>query len=179
MFYVRSLAVLLCAGLLLGCFPAAASSNLVTGNGFGFAVVSPQTATVTRFYAHPYAFTRPDPNNSLSEGFPTANFIQVLGWGDGTATASSADYEEDSQIIHARSAGEGSFFMPFGLRQSALIISWQPGAGLCTGVVASLHDHSGFTLSGPKRMIHPVTLPSQVTSVMGASTNELWIETLH
>lgn len=106
------------------------ASNLVTGNGFGFAVVAPQSAMVTKFYAHPYMFMRPDPNNCLSEGFPTTNFIQSLRWGKGAATNSSADYQHDSQVIHTRSiAGEGTFFMPFGLRQAALIISWQPAAG--------------------------------------------------
>src|ERR1700739_2680393 len=48
-----------CAALLTG-LPAVAS-HLVTGNGFGFAVVSPETGTATRFYAHPYSFLRPDP----------------------------------------------------------------------------------------------------------------------
>src|SRR5580693_3286952 len=106
---IRNCVAVLCGGLL-ACLPAAAS-NLVTGNGFGFAVVSPQSAAVTKFYAHPYSFMRPDPKNSLSEGVPTANFIQQLSWGDGTATGGSADYENDSQVIRLRnSAGEGLFF---------------------------------------------------------------------
>jgi hypothetical protein len=54
----RSLAPLVYAGLLAA-LPAAAS-HLVTGNGFGFAVVLPDTDTVTKFYAHPYSFVRPD-----------------------------------------------------------------------------------------------------------------------
>lgn len=125
---LRALVVALCLGGL-ACLPVSASS-LVTGNGFGFAVVSPQTAAVTTFYAHPYAFTRPDPNNCLSEGYPTTNFVKNLGWGEGPGTGASADYENDSQVILARSrAGEGTFFMPFGLSETALIISWQPAAG--------------------------------------------------
>src|SRR5678815_1107567 len=44
----------------------AVASPLVTGNGFGFAVVSPTDATVTKFYAHPYSFARPDPRDDLS-----------------------------------------------------------------------------------------------------------------
>lgn len=125
---LRFLAATLCLGGA-ACLPAGASS-LVTGNGFGFAVVSPQTATVTKFYAHPYAFTRPDPKDCLSEGFPTANFIDKLAWGTGPANGASADYEDDSQVIVARnSAGEGTFFMPFGLLQTTLIVSWQPAAG--------------------------------------------------
>jgi GH15 family glucan-1,4-alpha-glucosidase len=128
--FARLLVPLVGAGLFV-CLPAAAS-RLVTGNGFGFAVVSPGNATVTRFYAHPYSFGRPDPKNPLSEGVETANFIKELGWTEGGAQASStqgasADYEEDSEVIHARrSDGEGLIFMPFGLRRPALVVSWEP-----------------------------------------------------
>src|SRR5262252_6644973 len=109
---------------LLACL-AAGATNLVTGNGFGFAVVSPQTAAVSKFYAHPYSFARPDPQNPLGEGVETTNFIKSLGWSDSTAHNASAEYKEDSHVIYARSsAGEGFFFMPFGLRQAALVISW-------------------------------------------------------
>jgi Glycosyl hydrolases family 15 len=111
---------------LLACLPAAAT-NLVTGNGFGFAVVSPETATVTRFFAHPYSFVRSDPNNPLGEGIETANFIKSIGWSGTTARGALAAYEQDSHVIHLRSStGEGFVFMPFGLRRSALIISWEP-----------------------------------------------------
>ena len=126
------LASLFCAALL-ACLPAHAS-HLVTGNGFGFAVVSPENATVTRFYAHPYSFGRPDPKNPLSEGIETANFIKSIAWhGKSGQTVStpgaSAAYEEDSQVIHLRGQdGEGFVFMPFGLRQTALIVSWVPYA---------------------------------------------------
>jgi hypothetical protein len=117
-----------CAALLT-CLPAIAS-HLVTGNGFGFAVVSPETGTATRFYAHPYSFLRPDPAHPLSEGVETANFIKKLGWGDEIAETPSADYEEDSHIIRVRTAhGEGRFFMPFGLPHAALVISWKPAPG--------------------------------------------------
>jgi hypothetical protein len=74
MCFSRRIAVVVCTSLL-ACLPAVAS-NLVTGNGFGFAVVSPNSGAVTRFYAHPYSFARPDPQNPLSEGIETANFIQ-------------------------------------------------------------------------------------------------------
>ncbi len=127
MSYARYLAAAICASLL-GSSPALAS-HVVTGNGFGFAVVSPETATLTKFYAHPYSFLRPDPQNLLGEGIETANFIKVLGWGGEAMRSTSADYEEDSHVIHARSRdGEGFVFMPFGLRRAALIISWQPAS---------------------------------------------------
>ncbi len=112
---------------LFACSPAAASS-LVTGNGFGLAVVSPDTVTLTKFYAHPYSFSRPDPDNPLSEGVETANFLKRLGWSDRPSHNTSAEYLRDSQVIHVRSgAGEGFFFMPFGLAQTVLIVSWKPG----------------------------------------------------
>ncbi len=123
--FARHFAAAICASVLAS-LPAAAS-NLVTGNGFGFAVVSPDTASVTSFYAHPYSFVRPDPQNPLSEGIPTANFIKSIRWNDGSAHSASAEYEEDSNVIHVRSnAGEGFFFMPFGLEHSALVLSWEP-----------------------------------------------------
>jgi GH15 family glucan-1,4-alpha-glucosidase len=137
MCFNHCLAPLVCAGLLAS-LPAGAS-HLVTGNGFGFAVVSPENATVTRFYAHPYSFGQPDPKNPLSEGVETANFIKELGWSGESREAqstegASAEYEEDSQVIHARrSDGEGFFFMPFGLQQTALVVSWEPGSAEARG----------------------------------------------
>jgi GH15 family glucan-1,4-alpha-glucosidase len=123
----RFIAVQICASVLV-CFPAAAT-NLVTGNGFGFAVVSPKTGAVTKFYAHPYSFVRPDPNNPLSEGIETANFIKTLGWGDGAAHNEPAEYEEDSHVIDVHSSeSEGFVFMPFGLQHPALIVGWESGS---------------------------------------------------
>ena len=41
----------------------------------------------------------------------------------------SAEYNEDSHIIHAHSSeSDGLVFMPFGLQRSALVISWEPGS---------------------------------------------------
>jgi hypothetical protein len=151
------------SGLLLivfaSCLPACATS-LVTGNGFGFAVVS-QTATVTKFYAHPYAFKAPDPKDSLSEGLPTTNFIQSLSWGDAPTEGASADYDDDSQVIRAHtSAGDGTFFMPFGLLQTALVISWQPAAESANG--------TGWTVA----WAHPVR-SAQAMQVAGTSAKLL------
>jgi len=106
MSFIRCLAFHISAALLT-CLPSAAT-NLVTGNGFGFAVVSSQTEMVTRFYAHPYSCVRPDHLNPLSEGVETANFIKSLGWNDPAAHGPSAEYEEDSQVIQVHSsAGDG------------------------------------------------------------------------
>ena len=103
------------------------ASHLVTGNGFGFAVVSPEDAAVTKFYAHPYSFLRSDPKNPLSEGVETANFIKVLGWGVRNGKSMSADYDEDSHVIRVRGhGGNGFVFMPFGMSRAALIVDWEP-----------------------------------------------------
>lgn len=131
MSFKRYLAPLVCATLLAS-LPAAAASHMVTGNGFGFAVVAPETATVSKFYAHPYSFARQDDKNPLSEGVETANFIKELRWSDGSSPSqpidgASAVYEEDSQVIHTRTSnGEALFFMPFSLQFDAFIISMDP-----------------------------------------------------
>jgi GH15 family glucan-1,4-alpha-glucosidase len=102
---------------------AAAASHLVTGNGFGTAVIAPESGAATKFYPHPYSFVRVDPANPLSEGIETANFIKALSWGD-PARPGRADYVNDSHVIRVRRAdGSGYFFMPFGLDRPALIAS--------------------------------------------------------
>jgi GH15 family glucan-1,4-alpha-glucosidase len=107
---------------LASCLPAAAS-HLVTGNGFGFAVVAPESGTATKFYPHPYSYVRPDPANPLGEGIETPNFIKKLGWGE-PGLAGIADYVEDSHVIRMRrGSSSGDFFMPFGFKRPALIIS--------------------------------------------------------
>jgi hypothetical protein len=104
------------------CLPAEAASHLVTGNGFGFAVVAPDRGMVTKFYPHPHSFVRPDPADALSEGIETPNFIKSLGWGK--IGLGSADYVDDSHVIRLRRSGGTSYvFMPFGLDRPALIIS--------------------------------------------------------
>ena len=105
----------------------ASATNLVTGNGFGFAVVDPSTTTITRLYSHPYSFIRPDPRNPLNEGIETTNFIKSLRWLDPSAANTAADYEQQSHVIHLRSsAGQGYVFIPFGLHHPALLLSWEP-----------------------------------------------------
>ncbi len=112
---------LLTAFGLISC-PAAAASHLVTGNGFGFAVVAPEGGTATKFYPHPHSYVRPDPANPLSEGVETANFIKTLGWGEPGQTG-VAEYVDDSHVIRLRRAdGSGFFFMPFGFERAALVI---------------------------------------------------------
>src|SRR5437764_9195891 len=121
--FARSV-VLTCFVGLLAAAPAAAS-RLVTGNGFGFAVVDPESGAATKFYAHPYSFVRPDPANPLREGVETSMFIKELSWRDSGVHSGSAEYLDDSQVIHVqRDDGDGWCFMPFGLKRSALVIAW-------------------------------------------------------
>src|SRR5579864_8336102 len=84
------------------CMPAS-GSHLVTGNGFGFAVVAPESGLATKFYPHPYSFVRRDPANPLSEGIEATNFIRKLGWG-GTGQEGTAKYLADSHVIRMRTA---------------------------------------------------------------------------
>src|SRR3982751_121782 len=102
------------------CTPLAAS-HLVTGNGFGFAVVSPETGAVTKFYAHPYSFAKPDPQNALSEGMETTNFISRIEWSGGAGSRSPSDYVDNSHVIRMQSSrGDLLTFMPFGFNHPAL-----------------------------------------------------------
>lgn len=120
--------VLVLAGALVALsLPSpAVGSHLVTGNGFGFTVVAPESGSATKFYPHPYSFVRPDPANPLSEGIETPNFIKKLGW-SGEGQKSAAQYLDDSHVIRMRSSGGiGYFFMPFGLERPALVISLEP-----------------------------------------------------
>jgi len=110
-------------GVWFAVCPSAAASHLVTGNGFGFAVVAPESGAATKFYPHPYSFVRADPAKPLGEGIETANFIRTLDWGEG-GRASSVQYVDDSHVIRMRRAiGTGYFFMPFEFEHPALIIS--------------------------------------------------------
>jgi len=123
---VMRLVAAVCLGLAL--CSSAEASHLVTGNGFGFAVVAPENGLATKFYSHPYNFLRPDPANPLSEGVETPNFIKSLSFGQPNGHA-RADYTTDSQVIRVRAGGEtGTFFMPFGLNRPALIIQSDGGA---------------------------------------------------
>ena len=100
----------------------AVASHPVTGNGFGFAVVTPESGTATKFYPHPHSYTRPDPANPLGEGIETATFIKSLGWGE-PGRASNSEYVNDTHVIRMRRAdGVGTFYMPFGFNRPALIV---------------------------------------------------------
>jgi GH15 family glucan-1,4-alpha-glucosidase len=125
MCFARCVVVFLCSGSFGLSLAAAPATHLVTGNGYGFAVVSPKQGTAAKFYAHPYSFSRQDPKKPLSEGIETANFITELGWSEGKGKGASAEYQDESHVIRVHtSAGEGLYFMPFGFAHPALIVSW-------------------------------------------------------
>lgn len=129
------------------CSPLAAS-HLVTGNGYGFAVVSPESGAVTKFYAHPYSFAAPDSKKPLSEGIETSNFITSLGWSWPAISASAIDYVEDSHVIRMRSSrGELLAFMPFGFRHAALIVVGTP-----TAPNGTLGFHFGHPVKSEKEL---------------------------
>ena len=134
---IRAICIL--AAALLACSPALAS-HLVTGNGHGFAVVSPESGAVTKFYSHPHSFMRPDPKDALSEGIETPNFIKSLTLGT-SGGAATANYVEDSQVIRMRSAGgTGTIFMPFGFERPVLIIVAQGAAWRVEWTKPIAHD---------------------------------------
>ncbi|MEO7366203.1 MAG: hypothetical protein ABIW03_07790, partial [Sphingomicrobium sp.] len=117
--------VLAAIGVWFALSTPGAASPLVTGNGFGFAVVAPESGIATKFYTHPYSFLRADPANALGEGVEAANFIKKLGWG-APRQATTAEYVDNSHVIRVRRAnGRGYFFMPFGFERPALIIDWE------------------------------------------------------
>jgi GH15 family glucan-1,4-alpha-glucosidase len=113
-------------------------------------VVSPESKALTRLYAHPYKFEKPDPKNALSEGIETTSFIKQMAWSvPNTAAAShpvdtrdktsgaTLDYLGDSQIVTAETKGLRQFFyMPFGIDRNVLITTGLSGLG---AVAASLH----------------------------------------
>jgi len=108
--------------LALAASTPAAASHLVTGNGHGFAVVAPENGAITKFYSHPHSFMRPDPNNALSEGIETPNFLKSLSLGTSGAIA-TAEYVEDSHVIRMNGvSGEGVMFMPFEFERPALMV---------------------------------------------------------
>ena len=96
------------------CLPASAS-HLVTGNGYGFAVVAPEGGAVTKFYPHPHSLHPARPGQPAGRRDRDGQLHQVARLGR-PGTGGNADYVDDSHVIRLRRAdGTGYFFMPFGL----------------------------------------------------------------
>ena len=97
-------------------------SPLVTGNGFGYAVVA-SNGDLTRFYAHPYRYEKANPDPS-KDGYTTANFFKKLSWsGQKTATKpEQMGYINESHVVQIKSEkGEFDYFSPFQLKHNVLI----------------------------------------------------------
>jgi len=119
---MQSMSARIAVLVFAACTPLAAS-HLVTGNGFGFAVVAPESGTLTKFYAHPYSFVSADPKEPFSEGVETANFIESIRWSGAADSRSRTDYVADSHVIQIHgSQGDLTAFMPFGFTHPALIL---------------------------------------------------------
>jgi hypothetical protein len=118
-------------------------SPLVTGNGFGFAVLS-ASGEIAKWYAHPYRFQRPS-SDITQDGVPTANLVRTLSFGSATSGLSPAatnveakrtrletariGYVDESHIISAATSdGTNVYFMPFDLSLNALIAMCQDKA---------------------------------------------------
>lgn len=98
------------------------ATPLVTGNGFGFAVVSLPSGTPAKFYVHPYKFEKPNHSDPYGDGILTQNLIENVTW-QGDSAVNTLQYLEQSHIVAAQGARAKYFyFMPFGLKRSALIM---------------------------------------------------------
>ncbi len=97
-------------------------SPLVTGNGFGYAVVA-SNGDLTRFYAHPYRYEKANPDPS-KDGYTTANFFKKLSW-SGQKPANKPEqlgYINESHVVQIKSdKGEFEYFSPFQLKHNVLI----------------------------------------------------------
>ncbi len=60
-------------------------SSVVTGNGFGFAVISP-AGEMTKFYTHPFRFLSPNPDQT-KDGPNTPNLVDRLTWSGKTKSS--------------------------------------------------------------------------------------------
>lgn len=113
---------------------AAPITPLVTGNGFGFAVVPLQTNALTKFYVHPYKFTAMDPTDPYGAGFETTNLLTQMGW-QGEEALTSIAYQEESQIIATETTSSKYFyFMPFTLKHPAVVLVRQGDGDPCLNV---------------------------------------------
>ena len=126
---------------------AATTKALVTGNGFGFAVFTPESTSLSKFYTHPYKFERPIHEDPYGDGVPTPSFIKNLSWADAPVSEKilEAEYLNQSQVISVQTKTSQQFyFMPFGLEQNVLILSNQR------------QDRSGTSVNLKIEWEHPV-----------------------
>ena len=97
-------------------------SSVVTGNGYGFAVISP-AGEMTKFYTHPFRFESPNPDQT-KDGPNTPNLVDRLTWNGKTKSSSkpNVSFLNESHILHLKKDGvDQYFFMPFALHHNVLI----------------------------------------------------------
>ena len=78
------------------------ATPLVTGNGFGYAVIQTNGA-LTKYYAHPYKFQRQNPDNVEGDGVLTANFVKSMRWkvNDGkVGRGLNVQYVNQSHVVY-------------------------------------------------------------------------------
>ncbi|MGZ3723593.1 MAG: hypothetical protein ACXVA9_11710, partial [Bdellovibrionales bacterium] len=104
---------------------------MVTGNGFGFAVVPLQANVVSKFYVHPYKFTAPNHDDPYGDGFQTANLVKSLGWPSDPALRASFYLDETHIVIGQTPATKYIYFMPFALERPAVMLYRQNAPDAC------------------------------------------------
>lgn len=100
---------------------------LVTGNGFGYAVVA-RDGVLRSFLAHPSSTDRPLPTDG---GVRTTNFIRQARWLNGAAQLSGpTTFVDDSHVIETRAAGYRlTAFSPFAVPRNVLLLTARPSSG--------------------------------------------------
>lgn len=103
------------------------NSCLVTGNGYGYAAVSPNSGALVMFLGHPYSHKQFDAEDPEGDGIETSNLIRRAAWvNNGVVVTGRPSYVSESQVIGNNSAAlNNRFFMPFGLNRNALIATAQ------------------------------------------------------
>ena len=95
---------------------------LVTGNGYGYAVVDAEKSQLNKFYAHPYSNQREDHNNPRGEGIKTLNTITQAAWKPFTGKILAPKYLDQSGVIVTKQNGiQQAYFLPFELNRNVLI----------------------------------------------------------
>jgi hypothetical protein len=51
-----------------------------TGNGYGFAVYSPDAKAITKLFPHPYRFMHQNPHKPHGDGIETPNLVTNIRW---------------------------------------------------------------------------------------------------
>lgn len=135
--------------------PISHQSPMVVGNGYGYAVLS-TSGKITKLYAHPYRFERPNPDES-KDGYETTNFIKAMSWdwslplevgakgvtyAPARSSAPKISYVRESHVLNVKDgAAEQDYFMPFGLNRNVFIASHKLSDSLFTPMLVPTWAH--------------------------------------